>query len=81
MDLSRFDAAPLIAFIAARETNYGTETDGRIPHKGDGWDILPGLVAFALAVVSTAIQIGFSFSAFFGFKFSIWLKGAWKVVS
>ncbi|WP_298976861.1 relaxase/mobilization nuclease domain-containing protein, partial [uncultured Roseobacter sp.] len=26
LDLSRFDAAPLIAFIAAKETNYGTET-------------------------------------------------------
>ena len=25
MDLSRFDAAPLIAFQAARESNYGTE--------------------------------------------------------
>ena len=25
MDLSRFDAAPLIAFPAARESNYGTE--------------------------------------------------------
>jgi len=31
VDLSRFDAAPLIAFIAAKEMNYGTETDGRIP--------------------------------------------------
>ncbi|MEL6121999.1 MAG: hypothetical protein AAFR49_20290 [Pseudomonadota bacterium] len=31
VDLSRFDAAPLIAFIAAKETNYGNETDGRIP--------------------------------------------------
>ncbi|MEM7602955.1 MAG: UvrD-helicase domain-containing protein [Verrucomicrobiota bacterium] len=31
VDLSRFDAAPLIAFIATKETNYGTETDGRIP--------------------------------------------------
>ncbi|PSL17149.1 hypothetical protein CLV88_12159 [Shimia abyssi] len=31
LDLSRFDAAPLIAFIAAKEMNYGTETDGRIP--------------------------------------------------
>ncbi len=31
MDLSRFDAAPLIAFIAAKETNYGDETDGRMP--------------------------------------------------
>ncbi|MFK7943601.1 MAG: hypothetical protein AB8B85_11905 [Paracoccaceae bacterium] len=29
VDLSRFDAAPLIAFIAAKETDYGTETDGR----------------------------------------------------
>ncbi len=29
MDLSRFDAAPLIAFTATKETNYGTETDGR----------------------------------------------------
>ncbi|SLN64961.1 hypothetical protein PSJ8397_03404 [Pseudooctadecabacter jejudonensis] len=31
LDLSRFDAAPLIAFTAIKETNYGTETDGRIP--------------------------------------------------
>ena len=30
MDLSRFDAAPLIAFTATKEMNYGTETDGRI---------------------------------------------------
>jgi hypothetical protein len=30
LDLSRFDAAPLIAFIATKETDYGTETDGRI---------------------------------------------------
>ena len=44
---------------------------GRHPHIGDGWDILSGLVAFVLAVVSTVIQIGFSFSAFFGFYFSI----------
>ena len=28
VDLSRFDAAPLIAFIAPKETDYGTETDG-----------------------------------------------------
>ena len=33
MDLSRFDAAPLIAFTAAKEMNYGTETKGRIPQK------------------------------------------------
>jgi hypothetical protein len=26
LDLSRFDAAPLIAFTATKETNYGTET-------------------------------------------------------
>ena len=31
MDLSRFDAVPLIVFIATKEMNYGTETDGRIP--------------------------------------------------
>ncbi|MEP5090049.1 MAG: hypothetical protein ABJR23_11545, partial [Paracoccaceae bacterium] len=31
MDLSRFDAAPLIAFTAPKETDYGTETDRRIP--------------------------------------------------
>ncbi len=31
LDMSRFDAAPLIAFIATEETNYGTETDRRIP--------------------------------------------------
>jgi hypothetical protein len=30
LDLSRFDAAPLIAFTATKETHYGTETDGRI---------------------------------------------------
>ncbi len=27
VDLLRFDAAPLIAFIAAKETGNGTETD------------------------------------------------------
>lgn len=31
LDLSRFDAAPLIAFTATKETDYGTETNGRIP--------------------------------------------------
>ena len=31
LDMSRFDAAPLIAFIAAKETGYWTETDGGIP--------------------------------------------------
>ena len=31
LDLSRFDAAPLIAFTATKETDYGIETDGRIP--------------------------------------------------
>ncbi|WP_200879713.1 hypothetical protein [Palleronia rufa] len=31
VDLSRFDAAPLIAFTATKEANYGIETDGRIP--------------------------------------------------
>ncbi len=31
VDLSRFDAAPLIAFTATKETDYGTETDRRIP--------------------------------------------------
>jgi hypothetical protein len=31
MDLSRFDAAPLIAFTVTKETDYGIETDGRIP--------------------------------------------------
>jgi len=30
IDLSRFGAAPLIAYFAAKETNYGTNTDGRI---------------------------------------------------
>ncbi|MBB3995914.1 hypothetical protein GGR95_003580, partial [Sulfitobacter undariae] len=30
LDLSRFDAAPLIAFTVTKEINYGTETDGRI---------------------------------------------------
>ena len=28
MDVSRFDAAPLIVFIASEETSYGNETDG-----------------------------------------------------
>ena len=31
LDVLRSDAAPLIAFIATKETNYGTEMDGRIP--------------------------------------------------
>jgi len=31
LDLSGFYAAPLIAFTAAKETDSGTETDGRIP--------------------------------------------------
>ena len=30
VDLSRFGAASLIAYCAAKETNYGTNTDGRI---------------------------------------------------
>ena len=30
VDLSRFDAAPLIAFTATKETDYGTETNRRI---------------------------------------------------
>jgi hypothetical protein len=37
MDLSRFDAAPLIAFTATKEMNYGTQTDGLIP-QGCGAD-------------------------------------------
>jgi hypothetical protein len=42
MDLSRFDAAPLIAFTATKEIDYGTETDGRIPqgcgaYRTDQW--------------------------------------------
>ncbi|MFT6913376.1 MAG: hypothetical protein ACJAQW_001986, partial [Paracoccaceae bacterium] len=37
MDLSRFDAAPLIAFTATKEMNYGTETDGRIPQGCGGY--------------------------------------------
>ena len=31
VDLSRFDTAPLIAFTVTKQTNYRTETDGRIP--------------------------------------------------
>jgi hypothetical protein len=31
VDLSRFDAAPLIAFTATKETNYGTWKNRRIP--------------------------------------------------
>ena len=35
LDLWRFDAAPLIAFTAAKETANGTETDERIsPRRG-----------------------------------------------
>ncbi len=30
VDLSRFDSAPLIAFTATKETDYGTETNRRI---------------------------------------------------
>ncbi|NUH64891.1 hypothetical protein HTT03_06205 [Sulfitobacter sp. S0837] len=42
LDLSQFDAAPLIAFTATKEMNYGTETDGRIPpgcgaYRTDEW--------------------------------------------
>ena len=42
LDLSRFDAAPLIAFTATKEIDYGTETDGRIPpgcgaYRADQW--------------------------------------------
>ncbi|MEO9515695.1 MAG: hypothetical protein ABJG55_08205, partial [Paracoccaceae bacterium] len=42
LDLSRFDAAPLIAFTATKETDYGTETDGRISpgcgaYRADQW--------------------------------------------
>jgi hypothetical protein len=33
LDLSRFDAAPLIAFIATKETDYKNETDGRISQR------------------------------------------------
>ena len=31
LDLSRFDAAHLTAFIAAKEPKYGSETDGLNP--------------------------------------------------
>ena len=34
LDLSRFDAAPLIAFTVTKETDYWTETDGGIPPRG-----------------------------------------------
>ena len=42
VDLSRFDAASLIAFTATKETYYETETDGRIPprcgtYRADQW--------------------------------------------
>ena len=30
LDLSRFGAAPLIAYCTAKEMSYGTNTDGRI---------------------------------------------------
>lgn len=31
LDVSRFDASPLIALVATKETNYGNETNGGIP--------------------------------------------------
>ena len=31
VDLSRFDAAPLKGFTVTKETDYVTETEGRIP--------------------------------------------------
>jgi len=37
MDPSRFDAAPLIAFITSKEMDYGTETD-RLISQGCGAD-------------------------------------------
>jgi putative transposase len=42
VDLSRFDTAPLIAFTATKEIDYGTKTDVRIPprcgaHRTDQW--------------------------------------------
>gem|GEM_PF-2655311 len=30
LELSRFDAAPLIAFIAAKETDYGTTNSAKM---------------------------------------------------
>ena len=53
MDLSRFDAAPLIAFTAPKETDFGTETDGRIParcgaHRADQWAYAAGGDVFVL---------------------------------
>jgi hypothetical protein len=30
VDLSRFAAAPLIAFTVTKETDHGAETDGRV---------------------------------------------------
>ncbi|MDG1421154.1 MAG: ankyrin repeat domain-containing protein [Tateyamaria sp.] len=37
LDLSRFDAAPLIAFTVTKETDYGIETDGGIPPRCGGY--------------------------------------------
>ncbi|MEY8099330.1 hypothetical protein AB9F29_18195 [Falsihalocynthiibacter sp. S25ZX9] len=42
LDLSRFEAVPLIAFFATKEIDCGTETDGRIParcgaYRADQW--------------------------------------------
>jgi hypothetical protein len=31
LDLSRFDAAPLIAFTSTKEMNYETDPNGQIP--------------------------------------------------
>ncbi|WP_300983965.1 hypothetical protein [Roseicyclus sp.] len=42
---------------------------GRHPHIGDGRNIPSGFVAFVNGVVSTGIQIRFSYSALFGFLF------------
>jgi len=43
LDLSRFDAAPLIAFTATKEIDYGTETDGRIPQRCGAYCTTSGL--------------------------------------
>jgi hypothetical protein len=42
VDLSRFDAAPLIAFTATKEMNYETDPNGGIPqrcgaYRADQW--------------------------------------------
>lgn len=50
LDLSRFDAAPLIAFTATQEMNDWTETDGRISPRY--WSTVNAGIVHPLCVTS-----------------------------